>query len=472
MKEGTYTRGPLVAKGKTKEIYQTNEDPGLAIVVNLENITAHDDPAWTKAFPSKAKSATATTCRVFELLKGAGLPVAYERQLSETEFLVPFVEMIPLEVVARRLGVGSFLKRQPEFTRVGKPHRFHCLKTEFFLKTSGGKLVKGEKVVIDKLPMIKGKEGEKPMDDPFIINPEEDSWDLYDPKKPIRDGNLKVQAVPREVLNPATLPDMVYAHDSLSKEEFQKIPKGQIWNVKGVLHHIDEYNRKAFLIMERAWAVLGFILVDWKIEFGWTAAGQIVIADVIDNDSWRLRDREFKEISKQVFRDGGALNIVEANYAHVAEMVNQFRIPRQAIVRWRGSDKDELEKNLPKIPGVEIVDVVLSGHKNTAACLGKLEEILREYPDGGVIIAKVGMSNGLGPILASHCSWPIISVPASCEKFPDDVWSSLRLPSSNPMGTILSEKNAILFALNILGQTNPAAYAHVQYELEKLDTGY
>lgn len=469
MTEKVFTRGKLVAKGKTKEIYQTNEDPGLAIVVNLENITAHDDPAWTKKFPSKAKSATATTCRVFELLRAAGLPVAYERQLSETEFLVPFVEMIPLEAVVRRLAVGSFLKRQPEFTRSGKPHCFHCLRSELFLKTSGGKLVKGDKVVLDNLPMIKGKESDKPMDDPFIANPNEEVWDLFDPKKPIWEGNLKRQILAHEVLKPVSI-DIAYAHETLSKEELQKLGD-KVWNVKGVMAHIEEYNRKAFLILERAWGALGFILVDWKIEFGWTVDGRIVIADVIDNDSWRLRDREFKEISKQVFRDGGAIEVVEANYAYVAQMVSQFRLPRQAIVRWRGSGKDELEKALV-IPGVEFIDVVLSGHKNTAACLNKLEELLREYPDGGVIIAKVGMSNGLGPILASHCSWPVVSVPASADKFPDDVWSSLRLPSNNPMATIMSEKNAMLYALNILAQSNPAAYAYVQYELEKMDTGY
>ena len=151
---------------------------------------------------------------------------------------------------------------------------------------------------------------------------------------------------------------------------------------------------------------------------------------------------------------------------------NQFRIPRQVIVRWRGSNSDEVDKNPPNILGVHIEDVVLSGHKNTAACLAKLEKLQREYPDGGVIIAKVGMSNSLGPVLSSHCNWPVIGVPASCDKFPEDVWSSLRLPSKNPMATILSEKNAMHMALNILAQVNPAAYVHVQHGMEQFDTGY
>jgi phosphoribosylaminoimidazole carboxylase/phosphoribosylaminoimidazole-succinocarboxamide synthase len=60
----------------------------------------------------------------------------------------------------------------------------------------------------------------------------------------------------------------------------------------------------------------------------------------------------------------------------------------------------------------------------------------------------------------------------NAKEFPDDVWSSLRLPSQNPMATVLSDKNAVLLALNILGQKNPAAYMERQFALEQLDTGY
>jgi hypothetical protein len=40
------------------------------------------------------------------------------------------------------------------------------------------------------------------------------------------------------------------------------------------------------------------------------------------------------------------------------------------------------------------------------------------------------------------------------------------------MATILSDKNAALYALNILALKNPAAYMIRQLAIESLDTGY
>ena len=43
------------------------------------------------------------------------------------------------------------------------------------------------------------------------------------------------------------------------------------------------------------------------------------------------------------------------------------------------------------------------------------------------------------------------------------------MPSDVPNATMLKEKNAILNALNILAQKNPAAYMYRQYAIEELD---
>ncbi|MCX6740547.1 MAG: AIR carboxylase family protein [Candidatus Parcubacteria bacterium] len=440
----TYVKDQKLIEGKTKIIWSVKDHPDKVIIENKKAITAFDDPAYTQQFDAKARYATETTSRIFEMLEACDLPLAFVRQLSPTEFLAPKVTMISLEVVCRRLAVGSFLERRPDYCQSKRPLRFHRLVTEFFLKTSKGKInIDGEEID-PGLPQVPAKEGTKSLDDPLIVDAFAEKWQLFHPKKPGWDkaADLGVDFDPSRI--------------KITKELLEKM---------------ELINRKAFLIIEAFWANQGFVLVDWKIEFGITTQGELVIADVIDNDSWRLRDPEFKEVSKQVFRDGGKLDEVASKYGYVANMVSQFRLPNQALVIWKGSPNDK-SPEVPEIPGINKVEVVLSGHKKTQACLAKLEELQRDYPDGGVILAIVGMSNGLGPVLSSHTSWPVIGIPITVKELPEDIWSSLRLPSENPMVTILSEKNAVLSALNILGQKNPAAYMFRQIAIEQLDAGY
>jgi phosphoribosylaminoimidazole carboxylase/phosphoribosylaminoimidazole-succinocarboxamide synthase len=57
-------------------------------------------------------------------------------------------------------------------------------------------------------------------------------------------------------------------------------------------------------------------------------------------------------------------------------------------------------------------------------------------------------------------------VPASAKDFPEDVWSSLRAPSSVPVMTVLEPGNAVLAALQILSARNPRVYARIRGEIE------
>jgi len=428
-----YQKGELLTEGKTKQIYETEGNDWFIIAKSGKAITKNDDPSQTRQMDSKAELSTTTTSFVFELLKEAGIPVAFEHQISETEFLALKCKMISLEIVIRRYAVGSYLKRFPNLQKTNgePPYRFHRLVFELFLKTTKGKIIN-----------LEGDScGTTSVEDPFISNPESHIWRLTHPKHPDWDEKSELHCpVFRENILPK----------SVTIEQIEKIA------------------RETFLVLEGAWAQLGFRLVDFKLEMGIDNKGNLLVADVIDNDSWRLRTNDWEELSKQLFRDNADMQKIADSYALVANLVKNFSIPKQAVVFWRGSEKDQLPTFL-NLPGIEKVYIIESGHRFTIVCLLKLKEILATYPEGGVIITIVGMSNGLGPMLASHTSWPIIAVPSTIKDKPHDVWSSLEMPSNVPLLTILSPNNAALAALNILAQKNPVAYMHRQYAIEELD---
>jgi len=282
----------LLIEGKTKKIWSSGTNMDKVIIESKNDITAFDDPSKTKNFSTKSMCATNTTCRVFELLKASGIPVAYEEQISPIEFLAPMCEMIPLEVIARRYAYGSYTKREPALDRGdGIPYRFSDLKIEFFLKTTKGKLVFKGKTLADGLSPEAGEE------DPLIVNPKIATWRLQHSKKPALDSN-------------SSLGRVVFCSDILK-------------NLSEV-EQIEDLTRRTFLILESAWLEQGLNLIDFKIEFGRKDDGSLVIADVIDNDSWRLRDENWMELSKESFRQGEDLTLVEEKYAIVSHLVNNF----------------------------------------------------------------------------------------------------------------------------------------------------
>ncbi len=417
-----------IAEGKTKlvSLKEVDDTSGDVYVISKDVITAGDG-AKRDCLNGKAALANQTTCNVFRLLKQCGgIPLAFIRQVNEITFEAKLCTMLPYEVVVRREAHGSCLKRMPMLT---KGYIFQKLVVEYFLKTSERRW----------------KEHVLPCDDPLMVNID-GKIALYEPSKPVYEQK------PFLVLRP----DEVFDHDEDEK----------LFRVMSIIA------KKVFFILEKAWQIEGARLVDFKVEFG-LAQGELVLADVIDNDSWRVVEDE-AYIDKQLYRDGGNLKDVAEKYRRVAEITGRFRLPKQQIIIWCGSSNDNTmpikEALLELCEGeigeyLNLTDVICSMHKEPVRGLNELSAHVQRIPDT-VVIACVGGSNGAGPTLSASAAVPVITVPLGYREFPEDVWSSLRTPSGVSVMTVLELSNAAIAAIGILALRNPHLYMLLRVQIE------
>jgi phosphoribosylaminoimidazole-succinocarboxamide synthase len=241
----------MLAEGKTKIMYADPNDETLAYMVSKDQITAGDG-ARRDQLTGKARWSTITTANVFRLLKQEEIETHFVQQVNDTTLLVRRCEMLPIEVVMRRIATGSYLKRHPE---VSEGTRFEPVLVETFLKDDA-------------------------RHDPQI-------WEE----------------------------DIVKMGLATSSQVAWIAQQGQ----------------RVFVTLERAWAKVDVTLVDLKIEFGRDTRGELLVADVIDNDSWRLWPGGDKNrmLDKQVYRN--LPNVTEQDlqgiadrYALVAELVSKL----------------------------------------------------------------------------------------------------------------------------------------------------
>ena len=104
-----------------------------------------------------------------------------------------------------------------------------------------------------------------------------------------------------------------------------------------------ELARMTYEILAHAWRRRDTLLVDLKVEFGRIASGEgkgsLVIADVIDNDSWRIwpQGREDLMLDKQRYRNletvtPADLAILRDSYERVADLVGTFPQMRPGMI--------------------------------------------------------------------------------------------------------------------------------------------
>jgi phosphoribosylaminoimidazole-succinocarboxamide synthase len=264
---------PKLAEGKTKIVYAHPADAALAVIRHKDSISAGDG-ARRNQIAGKGALSGRTAANVFTLLNRAGIATHFVGSPDPTEMIVRRCQMIPLEVVMRRVATGSYLKRHPE---VAEGARFDPPLVEFFLKDDA----------------------------------------RHDPQ--VTPEQIAEQAI----ATPAEVSTMI----------------GE--------------GRRVFETIERAWAEQDVTLVDLKIEFGRPVEisdkrleiedatkqspisklqSPLLVADMIDNDSWRLWPGGDKSrmLDKQVYR-----NMPEVTDEGLEQVRQLYETVAQLTDRWR-----------------------------------------------------------------------------------------------------------------------------------------
>ncbi len=292
----------LIAAGKTKRVVR-GEAPHTVRLEAIDRLTG-GDAAHMSEIDAIGRAKTRQAANAFALLAQAGVPTAFIAQAGDDALLCRACHMLPLEFVVRRYAYGSYLKRNPEAVST-PPRRFDAPVFEIFHKHSlvlpphvPAPTQIGEGEARARF-LVEGAWPSGVHADPYVATGLE-AWGLYDPKSPIT-GAPKMNIEP--VLDEAALDTAIRA-----------------------------IILPAFDTLEAAWADIDtahgpVALADIKFELGHDEeTGALLLADVVDNDSWRLwpGGDPKRRIDKQAFRDGAPEAEVRDNYALVTRLTERF----------------------------------------------------------------------------------------------------------------------------------------------------
>lgn len=95
-------------EGKAKIVYAT-DDPAQVIQYFKDDATAFN-AAKKGTIADKGVMNNKISSRIFEFLKGQGIPTHFEKKLSDREMLIKKVTIVPLEVIVRNRAAGSLCR--------------------------------------------------------------------------------------------------------------------------------------------------------------------------------------------------------------------------------------------------------------------------------------------------------------------------------------------------------------------------
>lgn len=267
----------MITEGKTKIVEEAGN--GEVLVRSKDDITAGDG-AKHDVLDGKAAASTRTTSNIFRLLERNGVRTHFVDRVDDVTFRARHVQMIPLELVARRYASGSLRDRFPELPE-GEP----------FAE-----------------PMFEIFEKDDANHDPLL------DFDF-------EAGVLRRQ-VPNNKAAEAIGPD-AKAGDLMGEEPLGESRYADV--TPQLIGSLRSLTLAAFEVIEEAWNQQGGVYIDFKIECGFDReTGDLLVADVIDSDSGRLRFGEV-DMSKQSYRDGTAtLPEIRKKFDEVAALTDRF----------------------------------------------------------------------------------------------------------------------------------------------------
>jgi len=250
-----------IAKWKTKSIHGLPDYDDFCIMENIDSIWAQD--GWkTDHIEWKAKASTTITSNVFKYLESQGIDTHFQEQLSDTEILVDKCEMIPLECVFRFVTTWSHYRREKyskgkEVTPDGTVLETPIM--EFFYKHD---VYVGDKKIAD--PLMQTNDGIPELD-------ENGDFILLDPSTGERIEYTEVFKA--------------WTNERLTDEERENDKKVILEHARDIKWQTEWVGQKLKSFYKEA----DIELLDGKIEFWINKKWKLVVADVIDADSCRMR---------------------------------------------------------------------------------------------------------------------------------------------------------------------------------------